>query len=156
MKIKKFSGFALILFLCVVFCFALFYIWSLCVFGSVFHGLAYLNNKSIIAEPQLLEFGQLPLGSSKKAHFTLYNLTSKPIRIIGVEKDCECGDISPLPLDIPPRQHRDIDLVLIFQQKDYIGKEIVRDVLLIFDTDIAPVILRSKCLICPPSEPHKQ
>ena len=77
----------------------LFGIWK---FGSLGAVVAYSNGDSVYLIPKNLNLGKLEAGSQVEAVFTLQNLTSDEISVVGEKSSCNCAFSEYLPLVASP------------------------------------------------------
>lgn len=78
-------------------------------YGSVSAALGALRGQGIVADAHTKSLGTVTVGQTVTLPFTLRNVTSEPIRIVGNRTSCTCtvADDS-LPIDLPPRGKRTV------------------------------------------------
>jgi hypothetical protein len=72
-------------------------------FGSLTDAWRYAQGHRLLVEPSRLDVGEGAPGDSRESSFTVRNLSSAPVRLIGVTSSCECVATDVLPVTIAPR-----------------------------------------------------
>ena len=75
-------------------------IWSIERYGSLADGIAFVNGSVVVADESVVELGQVPVSTTVEGTFTLKNLTSHPVTILGAQPECQCVVASALPVKI--------------------------------------------------------
>ncbi|MDR1923841.1 MAG: DUF1573 domain-containing protein [Planctomycetaceae bacterium] len=80
--------------------------------GGFFQFVAYLDGKTIYIEPHVCDLGECEADSNSEAVFSLTNLTSKLITIVGAGSSCNCAVVDRLPLDIQSGNTINVKIVI--------------------------------------------
>ena len=78
------------------------------VYGSIHAVPALAAGRTVISDPSAVWAGDLHVGERKPVSFSLINLDSRPLAIIGMGANCTCVQVDQIPLEIPPRSTRSV------------------------------------------------
>lgn len=82
--------------------------------GSVPAAVAHIRGETIVADPEVTDVGEGRLGEFHPFSLNLTNYADKTVRIVGGTSDCSCVATTKLPIDIPPKERRSIDVRVRF------------------------------------------
>lgn len=103
-----------------------------CVFiwrcGSLTLAVATLEGKRVVVSPVVVDLGKCVSGTRHIAKFTVTNLTSSSIRIVGTEEGCACLSLDELPTTLGPYERRDMSMRALVS-----GEEFLEPVILYLD-----------------------
>jgi len=80
--------------------------WALMNFGSRHDAWLYARGARVVIEPATFRTQSGKSGDTRKAVFVIRNLTSEPVRVLGVTTSCSCLSTDELPVTIGPRSSR--------------------------------------------------
>ena len=83
---------------------------SLWQFGSVGNGLAYLRGERLVVDGPVQDLGEVQPGQLYPLQFRFWNLSSRPVRLVGFQSSCGCTTPSRLPLVIAPSSSEDLSV----------------------------------------------
>lgn len=87
--------------------------WSIAQFGSVGHAWLYANGVRVLIDNPMINLPEGKLGDHRNAEFLVYNLSTSPIQILGVNTSCGClSSTDELPTTVPPRGIKALRLTL--------------------------------------------
>ncbi len=81
-------------------------------FGSLRNMSAYFRGSFIVAEPDVCEVGPVELDKEYTAKFTLRNITSEPVVVLGAQTCCGCRLRSSMPHTINPNGSSEIEFTV--------------------------------------------
>ena len=79
-------------------------------FGSLGGTLAFLQGYALWASPSSCDLGTISRDTPSYALFTLRNLTSRPVTILGAQTDCCCWVSSDLPTTVLPGEEQTLQV----------------------------------------------
>lgn len=88
-------------------------------FGSVPAFTAALRGETFVIEPGQIDLGSVRMGEAHTGTFTIRNLSSKPIRVVGATANCTCVSTNDLPLTVAARSKRQIAFRVAVNQPAY-------------------------------------
>lgn len=71
-----------------------------------------LRGQPIVVSPNLVEISDATRGVHRSVSIAVRNYGSSEVRIVGSYSSCSCSGALGLPIAIPPRAAKDIELVL--------------------------------------------
>jgi hypothetical protein len=116
--------------------------WSAWRYGSPLGFTQALAGQSLVAERSSLACEAADPGEERLATFRLKNITSSPVRIVGMKSSCSCGTVRELPLAIAPGETASFPLRIV--TRDSTAPGLLRvGVELMLDAPSTPVILET-------------
>jgi hypothetical protein len=79
--------------------------------------LAYLRGEALTIEPSDSDVGRISPGERRTARIKVRNHRSRPIRIVGGWGDCSCNVVGDLPLVVPARDTRTLDITVTYRSR---------------------------------------
>lgn len=119
-RLVIFSGFRRLLPVAAVATIALgmLYAGTAAIFGSLDDAAARLAGESITIQPRSTELGDGVFGAERTFSVRLINRADRSIRVFGGQDLCNCKTTEDLPLDLGPREAREITVRIVFAQKE--------------------------------------
>ena len=110
-----------------------------CYYGDVSSGTKRLRGYTIFVENVKIEAGSLDRDSGL-VHFPLKvkNITSNPVRIVGLSAGCNCVHFEGVPLTLKAYETTELNGTLHWKEELQNGFRY--EVLMLFDTGTAPVV----------------
>jgi len=81
-------------------------------FGSLGSALAYLEGQRLIADRRSVSFGEVEQGHRPVVTFELMNTSERNISILGAKTLCTCVLVENVPLSLPPKSRRAIQVAV--------------------------------------------
>ncbi len=75
-------------------------------YGSIGNAIAALRGEVLIVRPETHRFGPVDLGQKVTLEYTLTNVSSAPVRLLGSHSSCSCTVPDRLPMTLRPRETR--------------------------------------------------
>jgi hypothetical protein len=101
-------------------------------FGSLSLAVAYIDGQTFVISPVEVDLGNCESGTRHIAVFTITNLTTRTIRVVGSEQQCSCLKLDELPIIVEPRKSQNISVQALVGGKE---DEFSQPVILFLDKD---------------------
>ncbi len=120
--------------------------WSVWRYGSPLGLPQVLEGKILIADRTEVFCGEARAGEERIAAFRLRNITSLPVKVVGMRSSCGCGTTRDFPFAIGPGETESLPLTIHVTDRTPIGELRVSNELML-DTSSAPVTLEASLLV---------
>lgn len=107
-------------------------LWSTVTLGGIVEGVALLGGRGLYLRQAIIEVGSVTAGEVLYVEFSVQNLTSKPLTVLGARTDCSCAVVSGLPMTLAPRSRGTMQVELTPSPRD-LGMEFERRIELYSD-----------------------
>lgn len=80
--------------------------------GSLRRAFAFLEGSSILIDCDEINLGEVESEDAVTVPIPIANISSHPLRVIGIRGSCDCVVTDELPLLVQPGEHRDLSITL--------------------------------------------
>lgn len=115
-------------------------------FGSVAGALRFSQGYLLLVKDSPARIKHMRPGDKQKVTFTVRNLGSGPITLLGAWTGCYCNIVSGLPTNLSPEEEAEI-VVEVYLPYDFRGSHCRWDARLWLDTPSKPVFLSVWCQV---------
>jgi hypothetical protein len=102
--------------LCVPVCTVIFLLlayctWSICFYGDLFSSFLFFNGVRLRVVDREIDLGTIVAGEERNGKFRLYNISGKPVVVLGIQDCCGCIKTAELPMTIDPYQKASLTVI---------------------------------------------
>jgi hypothetical protein len=108
-------------------------------YGSPAAALLALRGHAVAVKPARMSLGKLTPGVDVPLLFTVQNLKSVPVTVVGARSSCQCTSVTGLPIVIPVGRSADLSASIVPRLADA-GKNLAGQVQLYLDVPSPPIL----------------